>query len=162
VVPTRPRVYRPAPATTRTPSSRRRAPPGAGWWHVDPVGEPFRRFGSWRGQSISDILAVEAQITPLESQIAQLQGQQKVLSDEATYGTLSVSVTESSPAAAKPPPSSPPSGLSRAWTHARDSFVHGLESVVSASGGIGVFLVCLLAIFIVGRLGWLVIRRRLV
>jgi DNA-directed RNA polymerase specialized sigma24 family protein len=118
-----------------------------------------------QAQSISDILAVEAQIAPLESQIEQLQGQQKVLTDQTTYGTLSVSLTETVPAKATikpPPPPKPPSGVSKAWTHARHSFTHGLESVISASGGIAVFLLSVLALYVVGRIGWRLTRRRLV
>lgn len=118
-----------------------------------------------KAESIADILAVQAQITPLESQIEQLQGQEKVLADQTSYGTLAVTVNEVAPAAVKhtpPAPPRPPSGLSRAWTHARHSFTHGLESVVSASGGIGVFLVSVLALGLVANLGWRVFRRRLV
>jgi hypothetical protein len=61
-----------------------------------------------------------------------------------------------------PPPRPRPSGLSRSWTHARHSFSHGLESVVSASGGIGVFLLCSLVVLFILNVGWRLLRRRLV
>ena len=118
-----------------------------------------------KAETISDILAVQAQITPVESQIEQLQGQLKVLDDQTSYGTLGVTLSEMVPAAVKhtsPPPPPRPSGLSRSWTHARHSFSHGLESVVSASGGIGVFLLCSLVVLLVANLGWRLLRRRLV
>jgi hypothetical protein len=115
-----------------------------------------------RAQNIGDILAVEQQISDLQTQIEQLQGQLRVMDDQTTYGTLTVHVSETTPAvrAVVPPP--PPSGLSRAWNHARHTFARGLESVVGALGGIGVFLLCVLALTLLGRLSWGVIRRRLV
>jgi len=118
-----------------------------------------------KAQTVSDILAVQGQITPVESQIEQLQGQLKVLNDQTSYGTLAVTLSEMVPAIAKhaaPPPPPRPKGFSRAWEHARHSFSHGLESVVSASGGIGVFLLCAAVVLMIGSLGWRVVRRRLV
>jgi uncharacterized membrane protein YccC len=118
-----------------------------------------------KAQTISDILAVQQQIDGLQSQLNQLQGQQKVLNDQTSYSTLSVIVSQP-PAPAKVPPPPPParhqSGLSKAWAHARRSFSHGLESVVSASGGILVFLICVGTLSLIGWGGWRVVRRRLV
>jgi DNA-directed RNA polymerase specialized sigma24 family protein len=54
------------------------------------------------------------------------------------------------------------SGWAKAWDHARRTFNHGLESVVSASGGIAVFVLCLAAAALVLRLLWALVRRRLV
>jgi hypothetical protein len=118
-----------------------------------------------KAETISDILAVQQQIDGLQSQLNQLQGQQKVLNDQTSYSTLSVTLSQpAAPAKVPPPPPPPPhrSGLSKAWAHARRSFSHGLESVVSASGGILVFLICVGAIGLVGWAGWRVARRRLV
>jgi len=44
----------------------------------------------------------------------------------------------------------------------RHQFARGLESVVSALGGIAVFVICVLALALVARLSWGVLRRRLV
>jgi hypothetical protein len=115
-----------------------------------------------KAESIADILSVEEQITPVESQIEQLQGQQQVLENQATYGTLAVDLSETPAKKTPPPKPATTSGFTRAWTHARHSFTHGLESVVSALGGIAVFALCALALGIVAGVGWRVLRRRLV
>jgi len=118
-----------------------------------------------KAETIPDILSVEQQIDGLQSQLNQLQGQQKVLNDQTSYSTLSVTLSQP-PTPAKVPPPLPPkphkSGLSKAWAHARSSFAHGFESVVSASGGILVFLICVGVLSLIGWLGWRVARRRLV
>ena len=113
-----------------------------------------------KAQQIGDILAVEQQINDLQVQIEQLQGQLRVLDDQATYSTLSVHLTEQG--AASPVPTPHPGGLSAAWAHARHSFATGLEAVVSWAGGFAVFLVCLATLGLLARLTWSVVRRRLV
>lgn len=110
-----------------------------------------------RAQSISDILAVEQQITNLQTQIEQIQGQLRVLDDQTTYGTLTVDVVDKAGAAA--PPSG---GITKSWHHALHSFAAGFDSVVAALGGIAIFLVCALVLGALGWLGWNVVRRRLV
>ncbi len=112
-----------------------------------------------KAQSIGDILAVQAQITPLQTQIEQLQGQRQVLDDQASFATLAVHV-------AGPATSSVPQhargGLSEAWAHARHAFAGGIESIVAALGGIAVFLLCVAFLAAVARVTWAVLRRRLV
>jgi TolA-binding protein len=113
--------------------------------------------------SIGDILAVEQQISDLQTQIEQLQGQLQVMANQATYSTLTVHVAEAAKkAVAPPPPPRPPSGMAKAWAHARHSFAHGVEAVVGALGGIAVFLAFAAAFLLAGRLGWIFLRRRLV
>jgi hypothetical protein len=111
--------------------------------------------------SISDILAVEQQIGDIQTQIEQLQGQLNVMSDQTAYSTITVSLSEAPTTTAVKPPPAPPSGLSKAWAHARHSFAHGLEAVVAASGGFAVFLICAGAALLLGRLAWTRTRRRL-
>ena len=116
-----------------------------------------------KAQTIGDILSVEQQIGSLQGQIEQLQGQQQVLDDQATYSTLSVTVTEKAESGA--PTATHTSGVSRSWAHARNSFAHGIEAVIAASGGLAVFLVFLVFAAIVCRLAWLAwvyLRRRLI
>jgi hypothetical protein len=110
-----------------------------------------------KAQTIGDILAVEAQITPLQTQIEQLQGQQQVLDQQTSTASLSVHVVERAPAAA-----TAPSGLTRAWQRATSTFTSGMESVVAALGGVAVFLVCTGVLAVACRLTWVVLRRRLV
>ncbi|MGI8752272.1 MAG: DUF4349 domain-containing protein [Acidimicrobiales bacterium] len=113
-----------------------------------------------KAQSIGDILAVEAQITPLQSQIEQLQGQQQVLDDQTSFATLDAHVAVP---AVRPPGAHPaPGGLAGAWDHARHAFATGIESIVSSLGGIAVFVVCVAVLAGLGRVAWAVVRRRLV
>jgi hypothetical protein len=111
-----------------------------------------------RAQTISDILAVEAQITPVQTQIEQLQGQQQVLDQQSSTASLSVHVAERAPVAATPAPS----GLTRAWDRAAHTFTSGIEGVVAGLGGLAVAVVVIAALALVARLGWILVRRRLV
>ncbi|HEX4864434.1 MAG TPA: DUF4349 domain-containing protein [Acidimicrobiales bacterium] len=113
-----------------------------------------------KAQTIPDILSVESQIADLQTQIEQLQGQLQVLDDQANYSTLTAHVTERLKAATAP--SKSPSGLSKAWSHARHSFTHGFEAVVSALGGIAVFILFASVLAVLARLGWTHLRRRLI
>lgn len=113
-----------------------------------------------KAQSIGDILAVEAQITPVQAQIEQLQGQQQVLDDQTSFATLDVHVDVPPAHPVAVPPAS--GGLSGAWAPARHAFATGIESIVSSLGGIAVFLVCVAVLVGLGRITWAVVRRRLV
>jgi hypothetical protein len=114
-----------------------------------------------KATTIGDILSVEQQLSGLQTQLQQLQGQQMVLDDQTSFGTLTVQVSVGSSSHASPDPV-PPSGLAKAWGHARSSFAHGVEAVIGASGGILVFLVFAGLVLLAGRLLWPVVRRRLV
>jgi len=111
-----------------------------------------------KATTIGDILSVEQQLSDLQTQLDQLQGQQMVLADQTSFGTLTVHLSESGSSLAPPPAR----GLAKAWDHARSSFADGVEAVIGASGGILVFLVLAGLILLAGRLAWPVIRRRLV
>jgi Domain of unknown function (DUF4349) len=114
-----------------------------------------------RAQSIADLLSVEQQISDLQTQIEQLQGQLQVMTDQTTYSTLTVHVTEQSKnqAAIAPPRKS---GLSKAWARAQRSFTHGFEALIGALGGIAVFLMFVALIGIAARVGWVLVRKRLI
>jgi len=115
-----------------------------------------------KAYTIGDILSVENQIADLQTQIEQLQGQLQVLDDQTSYSTLTVQVAEAPKPAVVVPPVKSPSGVSKAWAHARHSFTHGIEAVIGASGGIAVFLIFAALSALVGRVGWLRWRRYLV
>lgn len=117
-----------------------------------------------KATQIGDILNVEQQLSGLQTQIEQLQGQQRLLDDQSSFGTLAVHLSEASPSLIPAPvgPLKGPSGWSKAWNHARRSFTHGIQSVISASGGVAIFVVVVLLLAAVARLTWAVIRRRLV
>jgi len=117
-----------------------------------------------KAETIPDILSVEQQIDGLQSQLNQLQGQQKVLNDQTSYSTLSVTLSQPRrrPRCLRPylpsrtraacPRRGPTPAAASPW----------FESVVSASGGILVFLICVGVLSLIGWLGWRVARRRLV
>ena len=113
-----------------------------------------------KATSIGDILNVEQQITQVQTQIDQLQGQENVLTDQASFSTLTVQLAEVGSTATVPPTS--PTGLALAWARARHSFARGVEDVIAASGGIVVFLLGVGLLFLIGRLTWPIVRRRLV
>jgi hypothetical protein len=115
-----------------------------------------------RAQSIGDLLSVEQQISDLQTQIEQLQGQLQVMTDQTNYSTLTVHVTEQAKKQVALKPPSPPSGISKAWAHAQSSFAHGFEAVIGALGGIAVFLFFVALIGVAARVGWVLVRRRLV
>jgi hypothetical protein len=117
-----------------------------------------------KATQIGDILSVEQQLSSLQTQIEQLQGQQRVLDDQTTYGTLDVHLTEAGSSADAAPvgPVKGPSGWTTAWRHARHSFAHGIQSVIAASGGVAIFLLSVALLALLARYLWTVIRRRLV
>ncbi len=109
--------------------------------------------------TIGDILAVQQQIDGVQAQLDQVQGQFTLLSDQTSFGTVTIHLAE--PAAVGHPskPPAKPSGVSKAWEHARRSFARGLESVLSASGGFAVFALCVLVLGLAARTAWMVSRR---
>lgn len=108
--------------------------------------------------TVGDILAVQQQLDGLQSQLEQLQGQLNVLTDQTSYGTLTVHLQEPGGA----PHRTAPSGLSAAWQRARRGFTRGAEAVIGASGGVAVFLACVALLALVARVGWALARRRLI
>jgi|HubBroStandDraft_6_1064221.scaffolds.fasta_scaffold07779_3 hypothetical protein len=105
-----------------------------------------------KATSISDILAVQAQLDTLQSQIEQLQGQLAVLTNETTYSTLTVTVHEPPPAH-RPAPRAP-SGIDRAWHDSVRGFFDGVDGVVGAAGPVLFVVLSLGVVALVGRLLW--------
>ena len=100
--------------------------------------------------TIGDILAVQSRISDLQTQIEQLQGQLRVLNNQTTYGTLTVTVAEKGNTP-KPAAVHHRSGMSKAFHRSLDRFVNGIEAIVGIIGPL--LLVALLA-----GLGYLVFR----
>ncbi|MCU1448406.1 MAG: hypothetical protein JWP02_576, partial [Acidimicrobiales bacterium] len=89
----------------------------------------------------------------------QLQGQQRLLDDQTSYGTLSVDVAQHGA------PMGPPaqrSGLAKAWDDAQHGFTRGVEAIIGGSGTALLVLLVLAALAVVARLAWVLLRRRLV
>lgn len=109
-----------------------------------------------RASTISDILAVQAQLNNLQSQIEQLQGQMNVLNNETTYGSLTVNVTTKNSSSS----AHHESGIAKAWHDSIRGFVAGFEWLVRAAGPALFALLCLGALLVLGRYGWRAVRRR--
>ena len=112
-----------------------------------------------QASSIGDILSVQTQINAIQSQIEQLQGQLNVLGSETTYSALDVSVSETPPKPHHPPVIKPESGVVKAFNGAVGGFVHGFESVLSASGTILFVLLVIAVIIGILRFLWRGARR---
>jgi Domain of unknown function (DUF4349) len=107
--------------------------------------------------SIASILEVQQQINVLQTQIDELEGQRNVLVNEATYSMLTVSLNPGQGATG-----ASPSGLSTAWHDSIGGFVTGFESLVRAAGPALFAVLCLLVLFVLGRLSWRAARRRMI
>ena len=92
----------------------------------------------------------------MQTQIDQLEGQKRLLTDQTSFGTLSVTLLEPGATVAVPPPADDGSDLGDAWREAREHFVDGIESIVAASGTFVLVALCGGAILLVS---WLVYRR---
>ena len=106
-------------------------------------------------KNVGDILAVQDRITQVQTQIDQLEGQKRLLTDQTSFGTLSVTLLEPGATVAIPAINDD-TDLGDAWQDARDHFVDGVESIVSASGTLALVAICGGALLLVG---WLVYRR---
>src|SRR3954452_1883822 len=82
--------------------------------------------------TIGDILAVQSRISDLQTQIEQLQGQLRVLNDETTFGTLTVTVSEAG--TVKTAVVHHQSRMSKAFHRSLDRFVGGIEAIVGIVG----------------------------
>jgi chaperonin cofactor prefoldin len=109
-----------------------------------------------KATTVGNILAVQSQLDNLQSQLQELQGQLKVLTNETTYATLVVTLTQRT--IVKPPPK-PETGLAKAWHSAVSGFVAGCEGVVRVAGPLLFALLLVGALVLLGRLGWRARRR---
>lgn len=109
--------------------------------------------------NVPDILAVQDRITNVQVEIERLQGQQRLLEDQASFATLAVTVGE--PGSERIELESN-DGLGNAWDDARRRFGDSLEAIVSWSGSAAVVLMVVLLGLLIGRLAWVGVRRRMV
>lgn len=113
-----------------------------------------------KANSIGDILAIQAQINEIQTQIEQLQGQRNVLDNQAAYGTLDVALTPSGEQPGGRPAAG--SGVTTAYNDSVRGFVLGVEGVIRYTGPTLFVLLCLLVLFFLGRFVWRASRRRMI
>jgi len=108
-----------------------------------------------RASSIGDILAIQAQVNVIESEIEQLEGQRNLLVNQAAYGTLTVAINQGAAVSSQ-------SGVGRAWSQSISGFVAGVEGLIRAAGPALFGLLCLAALLLLGRFGWRASQRRFI
>lgn len=107
-----------------------------------------------RATTIGDSIAVQQQLSQNQEQIEQLDGQRRVLADQTTFATLTVSVT---------PKGAPPAGSPESSTTLGSAWNDGVDAALAVTGGTLIVLGALLPILLiagVGLLGWRVVARR--
>jgi len=114
-----------------------------------------------RAGTIQALLLVQNEITSVQSQIQQLQAQQRVLANEISFSSLTVAL-----AVPRVTHTSAPNRFSTAWHQAISHVEVGLSTLL-ADSGIALFSVVLLVllgllVLFGGRLLWSYVRRRLV
>ena len=113
-----------------------------------------------RANSIGDVLAVQAQLDSLQSQIQQLQGQLAVLGSETDYSKLTIGVSETAAPPHHRAAAAAPSGLAKAWHDSVHGFVVGTEGLIRIAGPALFALLCLAAALLGGQLFWRRLQRR--
>jgi hypothetical protein len=113
-----------------------------------------------RASSIGDVLAVQAQLDSLQSQIQQLQGQLAVLGSETDYSKLTIAVSETAAPPHHRAAAAAPSGLAKAWHDSVHGFVAGTEGLIRIAGPALFALLCLAVALLGGQLFWRRLQRR--
>jgi hypothetical protein len=108
-----------------------------------------------RATTISQILAVQAQLNTIESELQQLEGQRNVLDNQAAYGTLTIKLNQGLRSVHTS------SSIDRAWSQSISGFVGGVDGLVRALGPAFFALLCLIALWLIGRPAWRASRRRM-
>jgi hypothetical protein len=109
-------------------------------------------------KSIGDTLSVQQRVDDVQGQIDRLEGQRRLLADQSSLATLTVTVGVKAPAAVQ---AKERGGLSRSWDRAKHGFTSGAEGIVARSGRALLVLLVLGLALVVGRVGWRLARRRL-
>lgn len=112
-----------------------------------------------RANTIGETLSVQQRVDSVQQQIDSLKGRLRVLKDQTSMGTLTVTVSEKAKAETKPKQKS---GLAKSFSNAGHGFTSSIEALISRSGKALVVLLVLAALGLVARFGWRLARRRLV
>lgn len=109
-----------------------------------------------KATTVGDILAVQAQIDGVQTQIEQIEGQRKVLADQSDLGTLAIDLTEKGAEVHKP---GRDNGFVHAFRVAGRSFLRGLEGIISALGVVALILLIVGVLYLLYRLPGAMRRR---
>ena len=112
-----------------------------------------------RARTIAETLSVQQRVDDVQQQIDRLEGQRRVLADQSDYGTLTLTVAETTSEALL---TKEPSGWSKAWDDAQHGFSSGVQRIIADSGRALLVLLVGVALLLLGRSGWRLARRRLV
>jgi len=107
-----------------------------------------------RAENIPDILSVRDRLAIVQGEIEQLQGRQKVLDDQTSLATLTVSLHEKGDKATPPPDPVERSGFSKLWHDSTDRFTDGGRSIALGLATMAPWLLLGLALFVPGRILW--------
>ena len=110
-----------------------------------------------RATTIGGILAVQAQIDALQSQIEQYQGALKVLGNETTFGALTVNIAQPHLHVV---PLRRRTGFDKAWHDSVSGFVAGFEWLVRLAGPTLFAVLLLAALWLLGRYSRRALLRR--
>jgi len=113
-----------------------------------------------RATTIGETLAVQQHITDVQTQIEQLQGQKKVLVNQAALSTLTVTVDQK--VVAQTTKTHHKSGLQKAFDRSVSRFVHGIEAIIGVIGPLLLAALLIALFWFVGRFGYRALRRRMV
>lgn len=97
-------------------------------------------------KTIADMVSLQQQLSTVQLQIEEIQGQLESLKDQTAYATITSRIFE--PGATKSPE---PKGLGRAWSEALDGFKTVLGGVVIAAGWMAPFALMGLGGFFAAR-----------
>lgn len=107
-----------------------------------------------RAENIPDILSVRDRLAIVQGEIEQLQGRQKVLDDQTSLSTLTVSLHEKGD---RPTPTKAPeerSGFSKLWHDSSDRFTDGGRSIALGLASMAPWLLLGLVLFVPARVLW--------
>lgn len=111
-------------------------------------------------RNVGDIIAVQDRITGVQTEIEQIQGRERLLTDQTSFGTLAITVAEPGAPEVKASKQGGDGGLGGAWHEARRRFGDAIEGLIEWSGTAVVFVLLALAGVVLIRLAWPRLRRR--
>jgi hypothetical protein len=114
-----------------------------------------------KATTIGQTLAVQQHVTDVQTQIEQLQGQKKVLVNQAALSTLTVTVDQKA-AAIEAAPTHHKSGLRKAVDRSVSRFVHGIEAIIGIIGPLLLVALLVGVAWLAARFGYRRLRRRMV